>query len=101
MANVTPPRPRKSSGGLFSNLLGGDVVLNKVPAAAYSFDSHGIFKITLSDGSTWQQNADDDSFAQWHGPAGRYLVSVSTGSLGSFNLEVKGDNRSYKVRRVS
>lgn len=101
MASTAPVRSHKSGGGFFSSLLGGDAVLSGVPATAYSFDSHGIFKIALSDGSIWQQLEDDDSFAQWRAPASHYLVSITTGSMGSFNLEVQGDNRSYKVRRLN
>lgn len=96
----TMEQPHRDSGGLFAGLLGGDAVITRVPATAYSFDQHGIFKISLSDGSVWQQVEGDDSFASWREPAGHYLVSIRTGSLGSYNLQVQGDNRSYKVRRV-
>jgi hypothetical protein len=100
MAPIPPPRPQKENDGL-SYILGGTVVLSRVPAAAYSFGRNGIFKITLSDGSVWQQIEGDANFAQWREPANHYLVSVTKGSLGSFNLQVNGDNKSYKVRQLS
>jgi len=93
-------QPRKSDNGLLASLFGGSPVTSRVPATAYSFDHNGIFRISLSDGSVWQQVEDDDSFAKWREPAGHYLVSITTGSLGSYNLQVQGDNRSYKVRKV-
>lgn len=92
-------QPRRD-GGFFADLFGGAAVLSRVPATAYSFDQHGIFRLTLSDGSVWQQEEGDDSFASWRQPASRYVVSIRTGSLGSYNLQVQGDNKSYKVRRV-
>jgi hypothetical protein len=92
--------PRRDNEGLLAGLFGGSVVLARVPATAYTFDLKGIFRISLADGSVWQQVEDDDSFASWREPARHYLVSIKTGSLGSYNLEVQGDNRSYKVRRL-
>jgi hypothetical protein len=99
MVTNPPPAPQKNDGGVFSNLFGGSMVLNRVPATAYTFDRNGMFKITLADGSVWQQVESDDSFAKWREPANHYLVSITTGSLGSFNLQVQGDNKSYKVKR--
>lgn len=98
--NQAVSAPRKNGDGLLASLFGGSAVVSRVPATAYSFDRSGIFRITLSDGSVWQQVEGDDSFAKWREPASRYLVSITTGSLGSYNLQVQGDNRSYKVRKV-
>lgn len=95
-----PPMPRKKSGGILSGILGGAAVLSNMRASAYSFDQKGIFTITLSDGEVWQQLEDDSSRAQWRGPASRLIVSIKEGALSSDNLEVAGDNRLYKVRRV-
>lgn len=99
-ASPAATQPHRDGDGLFAGLLGGSVVLNHVPATSYGFDHKGIFTISLSDGSVWQQVGDDDSFASWREPAQHYLVTVKTGSLGSYNLRVQGDNRSYKVRRL-
>ena len=99
MATAAPPAPRKS-GGIMSGLLGGQALLSNVRAAAYQFDKRGIFTITLSNGQVWRQEQGDNSFAAWHEPAARYLVTIRQGALGSANLKVQGDNNVYKVRRV-
>ena len=98
---MAPPLPaRKKSGSVMTELFGGAPVLSNMHATAYSFDKKGIFTITLADGEVWQQLEDDDSYAQWSGPASRLLVTIKTGSLSSNNLSVNGDNRRYKVQRV-
>ena len=100
VSNPQVSQPRKSDNGLLASLFGGSAVATRIPATAYSFDRNGDFRITLADGSVWQQVEGDDSFAKWHEPANRYLVSITTGSLGSYNLQVQGDNRSYKVQKI-
>lgn len=99
-AAAPPPMRRENKGGFWNELVGGKALVTNMRAAAYSFDARGIFTITLADGEVWQQLSNDDSYAQWNKPAARYLVSISEGSLGSHNLQVSGDNRRYKVRRV-
>ena len=96
-----PPMPRKAkSKGFLGGILGGATVLSNMHASAYDFDPKGKFTITLSDGEVWQQLEDDSSTAQWSGPGSRLVVSIKEGALGSYNLQVAGDNRLYKVRRV-
>ena len=96
-----PPMPvKKKSGGFFSSVLGGQTVLSKMRASAYSFDAKGKFTLTLSDGEVWQQLEDDSSLAQWRGSATRLVVSIKTGALSSYSLQVAGDNNLYKVVRV-
>lgn len=82
------------------DLFGGQALLSNVRASAYQFDKRGIFTVTLSNGQVWRQEQGDNSFAAWHEPAARYLVTIRQGALGSANLKVQGDNNVYKVRRV-
>jgi hypothetical protein len=94
-----PPAKRKS-GGIMAELFGGQKVVTNMQAMDYKFDAKGIFTITLADGSTWQQVGDDDAHPDWHGQAARLLVSIKTGALSSYSLEVSGDHHVYKVVRI-
>lgn len=96
-ATTTPPR---RNSGIMGDLFGGQALLSNVRASAYQFDKRGIFTVTLSNGQVWRQEQGDNSFAAWHEPAARYLVTIRQGALGSANLKVQGDNNVYKVRRV-
>jgi len=68
--------------------------------ASYSFDKLGWFTVTLENGQVWKQVNGDTTYAHWNKPAPRYLVRVSHGFLGSFNLQVQGEPGLFKVRRV-
>lgn len=70
------------------------------PMRAYTFDKLGWFTVTLENGQVWQQVHGDTTYARWKKPAGKYLVRVSEGFLGSFNLQVKGEPGLFKVHRV-
>jgi hypothetical protein len=93
-----PPAPRQRPHGFLDRITGGGTVLNKVAAASYSFDDQGFFTVTLANGQVWRQQ-DGDQLAHWTKPAGHYLVTVTQGALGSFNLTVPDDGYRYKVRR--
>jgi hypothetical protein len=69
--------------------------------ASYAFDRYGIFTVTLENGEVWRQVSGDSSFARWNKPASRYLVRITRGVLGSFNLQIQNAPGLYKVRRVS
>lgn len=66
----------------------------------YKFDKKGDFTAALSNGETWRQLSGDTSFAHWKGDAQQYIVRVSRGLLGSYNLEVRTSPGMYKVHRV-
>ena len=66
-----------------------------------SFDRYGIFTITLENGQVWQQLSGDDVLARWNQPASRYMVNISSGALGSYNLQVRNSPGLFKVRRVT
>jgi hypothetical protein len=69
--------------------------------ASYKFDSNGFFTVVLDNGEVWRQIDGDTTIAHWFRKPGFYAVTVTAGALGSSNLQVQGEGRSYKVRRVS
>lgn len=69
--------------------------------ASYKFDSNGFFTVVLDNGEAWRQLDGDTTMAHWFRKPGSYVVTVTAGVLGSSNLRVQGEGRSYKVRRVS
>jgi hypothetical protein len=97
-SSPAPVAAPKESGGFFSRILGGEVVITAMPLSSYQFNSQGFFIITLANGQVWEQR--DGPVAHWQGPASQYLVSISKGAMGSFNLTVAHDSAQYKVRRV-
>jgi len=80
-------------------MMGGKVIVNQVSAASYSFDGERRITVTLANGQVWRQQ-DDDSLARWNKPATHYLVTITQGAMGSYNLSVPDDAGFYKVRRV-
>ena len=67
---------------------------------SFEFNRKGIFTVALSNGEVWRQLSGDTSFAQWKGEPGKYVVHISHGLLGSYNLEVLHNPGLFKVRRV-
>src|SRR5581483_4853860 len=93
-----PPKPKR--GSFMQEIFGGQAIVSKMRAADYKFDAKGMFTLTLADGSVWQQLEDDDAHPDWRGQASRLVVSIKTGALSSYSLEVAGDHHLYKVVRV-
>lgn len=62
-------------------------------------DATGRFTITLNNGQVWQQVVGDTTAAQYH-PGRTRSVTISRGSLGSYDLSFNDRNASFKVRRV-
>jgi hypothetical protein len=79
----------------------GDVDHLVSSMAAYKFDSHGIFTVTLANGQIWQQVAGDTTVAHWKGAPKKYVVQISRGFLGSYNFQVKNQPGLFKVLRLS
>lgn len=85
---------------------GHDGVFDKQPVkgsgrmASYAFDSNGFFTVVLDNGEVWRQIDGDTTMARWFRKPGFYVATVTAGALGSSNLRVQGEGRSYKVRRV-
>jgi hypothetical protein len=89
------------SEGFFGGILGsGKATAPAQRMASYTFDSHGIFSVTLSDGEVWRQVEGDSNFAHWRGPASNYVAIVRSGAFGSSNLQVQGQSTTFKVERV-
>ena len=67
---------------------------------SYSFNNRQVFTLTLANGQTWSQLDGDTGDAHWRKPASTYVVNISHGLLGSYNLQVQGLPGLYKVRRI-
>lgn len=116
------PRRKKSSGwfsGMFGEdedeavpasefgIRGGTVEDNSAPVdqlvsrmTAYTFDRDHYFTVTLDNGQTWRQVSGDTTTANWTKKPGNYVVSISRGWFGSYDLRVQGAHGMYKVNRV-
>lgn len=76
----------------------GQTIVSRM--ADYSFDSKGIFTVTLENGQTWRQIDGDSHDAFWKKPASTYLVTIRHGMSGSFILTVRNESRVYRVHRI-
>lgn len=97
-----PPAPRPQSPENFGlpKVLPAEASRVRAHMASYSFDDRHLFTLTLENGQVWQQLQGDTTFAHWGGAPNRYLVTVSKGMLGSYNLTVTGEPGLFKVRRI-
>lgn len=93
-----PPMPKRSS--IFT-VFSGDELVNNAPLQSYDINK-GAFVVTLSDGQVWAQTEEDAAKrpVRWRQPANSMRVSISQGAMGTFNLVVGDENRSYKVKRI-
>jgi len=57
---------------------------------------HPRSKILLANGQVWQINDDSSYMCELNNPK----VTIRRGALGSFFLEIEGDNRSPRVKRL-
>ncbi len=90
----------KQSQGFIGRLFGTDKPVTRPQALrSYVFNADGLFTVRLSDGEEWRQDGGDIARAHWSKPASSYVVTVVTGALGTFNLQVKGESVFYKVQR--
>lgn len=91
-----PPPPAAKESGAFSDVFSA----TGLRMASYSFDRHGLFTVTLSDGSVWRQDASDTNFAHFGGKASEYPVSLNSGNYGKARMDVRGEGGPYLVVRV-
>jgi hypothetical protein len=103
-AGALPPVPKApqptQNRGFVSRFFGtGKPVSQPQGMRSYAFNATGLFTVRLSDGEVWRQQDGDSSRAHWTKAPSNYLVTVVTGTLGSFDLQVKGESLFYKVDR--
>jgi hypothetical protein len=67
---------------------------------AYDFSRFKIFTVSLSNGQVWRQLSGDITYAHWDKPPASYMVTISRGAFGSFNLQVKDLPSVFKVARL-
>lgn len=98
VASAQPPRPPQS-GGFWSDVLGDTKAeARNVAMSKYDFDRSGRLTVTLANGQVWQQMESDIVRAKWNKAANSYRVSVSRGVMGTYDLRVRGEGVTYKVR---
>ena len=91
--------PQAKPAGVVSNLLGNDSSAAWIEV--FSFDSHGLFTVTFSNGQVWRQNADDTARAHWKGRASDYSIKFAVDASGrNGELMVRGDASTYQVHRL-
>ena len=85
--------------GFIARLFGTSKPVTKAQAMrSYAYDNEGRFTVRLSNGEEWRQEFGDTARAHWNKPAARYVVTVMTGALGSYDLQVNGESVFYKVQ---
>jgi hypothetical protein len=62
--------------------------------------SQATFSVTLDNGQVWRQREGDEHNPIWNKPASSYVVTVSYGAGGTYNLIVAGEREPYKVTRI-
>jgi hypothetical protein len=75
--------------------------LDSITAVAtdVAFNALGRFTVFLDNGQIWQQLSSDPDTARFpHGDKAK--VTISRGALGSYNLQIEGLTRAFKVKRV-
>ena len=90
------PASANNSGSLFGGMFSG----SGLHMSSYSFDRRGLFTVTLSDGSVWQQNANDTNFAHFSGKASDYSITLHPGDFGKARMDVRGEGGPYLIERV-
>ena len=96
MARMAPaPKPV----GVVDSFLGNDPTAGWIEV--FSFDSHGLFTVTFSNGQVWRQNADDPARAHWTGRGSDHSIKFAIDSSGrGGQLMVRGDAAPYQVHRL-
>lgn len=100
-SRVTAPPPAQQLGQEQLRSYAPAATPERVVAEISDFqkDPAGRFTISLANGQVWQQVAGDTTAAQYR--AGRtHGVTISRGSLGSYDLRFNDRNAVFKVRRV-
>jgi hypothetical protein len=96
-----PPMPRNT--GLFNGIFNDTKpILRNAPVQSYEIAKNGAFTLTLTDGQVWRQSEEDQIYhpARWRQPAEAMRVTISPNAMHTFKLEVAGESKFYKVRRI-
>jgi hypothetical protein len=96
---AAPATSRAEKNGLLGGLFGSDDG-HALTMVSYTFDSHGMFTVTLNNGEVWRQRQNDTNYADLRGPASHYVVSVVDNGSGDAKMDVKGEGGPYAVQRV-
>jgi hypothetical protein len=97
---AAPPRLRNDPGFL-GRVLGASDFKLVSHMQSYRLGHEQNFAVTLENGQVWTQIDCDTVAAHWNKEPATYLVTITGGAFGSFNMSVKGNPGRYKVRRVS
>jgi hypothetical protein len=99
-AQVAPFQPVPTQSANDSAGILGMFAGNALHMLSYTFDKRGFFTVTLSDGSVWQQDANDSNFAHFGGKAPNYTVTLHQSDFGKSRMDVRGEGGPYLVERV-
>jgi hypothetical protein len=99
-AAAIQPLPRKKEG-FFATLMGDAPPVAVSRMRSYRYEKNGAFVVALANGQQWRQvDVDSGSQASWMKPASTYLITVTQGAFGSYNLHTDDNPRIYKVEPV-
>jgi hypothetical protein len=91
--------PAQEDGGFLGDLF-GNLKYGNQHMRDYRFKGDGTFVVSLANGQVWQQIGDAAVRAKWDKPPEGYVVDIYSAVLGGYNMRVRGESRSYKVRLV-
>lgn len=102
VATAQPHQQPQQSGGFWSEVIGDtNAEARNMAMSKYDFDRSGRLTVTLANGQVWEQMESDLARAKWNKPASSYRVSVSRGVMGTYDLRVRGEGTTYKVKPAS
>ena len=91
--------PASKPVGVVDSFLGNDPSAGWIEV--FSFDSHGLFTVTFSNGQVWRQNANDTARAHWTGRASDYSIKFAIDASGrNGQLMVRGDSATYQLHKL-
>lgn len=67
---------------------------------SYKFDRYDILTVTLENGQVWHQLDGDTNYARLKKPASSYVVEITRGFFGSYNMTVRGISGMYRMKRL-
>jgi hypothetical protein len=65
----------------------------------YALNPFGKFVVFLESGQVWKQIGGESDLANFKKSGGN-IVLISRGMLGSYNMQINGSNRVFKVKRI-